>query len=82
MSTGFDYDMILLLVKGPGGARIMPTRSKAPRRPHHHASPTKRRRDQHRHRPTTAARSPPRKEQATMEGPTAPRAETTVTTVR
>ena len=25
MSTGFGYDMILLSIKGPGGARIMPT---------------------------------------------------------
>ena len=30
MSTGFGYDMILLLIKGPRGARIVPTRSKAP----------------------------------------------------
>jgi len=32
MSTGFGYDMILLSVKGPGGARIAPARLRAPRR--------------------------------------------------
>jgi len=26
MSTGSGYDMILLLIKGPGGARVAPTR--------------------------------------------------------
>jgi len=82
MSTGFGYDMILLSVKGLGGARIMPTRSKAPRRPHHHASPPKRRRDQHRCRPTAAARSWPHAGQATTEGPTTSCAETTVMTAR
>jgi len=82
MSTGFSYDMILLSVKGLGGAHVMPTRSKAPRRPHHHAYPPKRRRDQHRHRPTAVARSSPRARQATMEGPTAPHIETTVTMAR
>jgi len=29
MSTGFGYDMILLLVKGPGGARVVPARLRA-----------------------------------------------------
>jgi len=32
-STGFGYDMILLSVKGPGGARIVPPRLRAPRTP-------------------------------------------------
>ena len=32
MSTGFGYDMILLSVKGPGGARIAPARLRACRR--------------------------------------------------
>jgi len=82
MSTSFGYDMILLSIKGRGGARIMPTRSKAPRRPRHHASPPKRRCGQHRQRPTTAARSSPRAERATMEEPTAPRAEAIVTMAR
>ena len=82
MSTGFGYDMILLSIKGPGGACVMPTRSKAPRRPHHHASPPKRRRAQHRHRPTATTRSSPREGQATMEGPTTPHAKTTVMMAR
>ena len=55
MSTGFGYDMILLSIKGPGGARITPTRSKAPRWPRHHAFPHKRRRGQHCHHPTSTA---------------------------
>jgi len=66
MSTGFSFDMILLLIKGP-------------RRPRHHASPPKKRRGQHRHRPTATARSSPHVEQATVQEPTAPRAEATVT---
>ena len=82
MSTGFDYDMILLSIKGPRRARLMPTRSKAPRWPHHHASLPKRMRDQHRHCPTAVARSSPREGQATTMGPTAPRTETTVTMAR
>jgi len=36
-STGSGYDMILLSIKGPGGARVALTRMRAPRRPHHHA---------------------------------------------
>jgi len=79
MSTGFGYDMILLSVKGPGGARDMPTRSKASRWPHHHATPPKRRCDQHHHRPTAAA---PQAGRAATEGPIAPHAETTVTMAR
>ena len=71
MSTGFSYDMVLLSVRGPGGARIMSTQSKAPRRPHHHVSPPNRRRDQHRHRPTAATQSSPRAGRATVEEPTA-----------
>jgi hypothetical protein len=72
MSTGFGYDMILLSVRVPRGARIMPTRSKAPRWPHHHTSLPKRRHDQHRHRPTAVARSSHRTGHATVEGLTAP----------
>jgi len=82
MSTGFGYDMILLSVKGPGGARIMPTRSKAPKRPRHHASPPKRRRGQHRHRPSSASRSSPRTRRAVVQEPTAPCTEATGTTAR
>jgi len=72
MSIGFGYDMILLSIKGPGGARVMPTRTKAPRWPRHHASPPKRRRGQHHTRPTAAARSLPRVGRATVEEPIAP----------
>ena len=56
MSTGSGYDMILLSVKGPGGARVTPARLKAPRRPHHHASPSKKRRGQHHRGPSASAR--------------------------
>jgi len=75
MSTGFGYDMILLSIRGPEGARIVPARSRATRRPHHHASPPKRR-DQHRQRrPMATVRSPPRAGQLDLlvEGPSAPR---------
>jgi len=82
MSTGFGYDMILLSIKGPEGARIMPTQSKALRWPHHHASPPKRRRGQHRHCVTAAARSPPRARRAAVPEAMAPRAEATDTTTR
>ena len=80
MSIGYSYDMILLSIKGPGGARIVPTRSKVPRRPLHHASLPKWRRGQHHHRPTAAARSSPRAERATVQEPTAPNVEAIVTT--
>ena len=82
MSTGFGYDMILLSIKGPGGVRIMPTRSKALRRPRHHASPPKRRRGQHGHRPSTASRTSPRTRRVVVQEPTAPCAEATSTTTR
>ena len=51
MSTGSGYDMILLSVKGPGGAHVAPARLRAPRCPRHHASPPRKRRRQHHHRP-------------------------------
>ena len=57
MSTGSGYDMILLSIKGPGGARVAPTRMRAPRRPHHHASLPKKRRGQHHRRPSASPRS-------------------------
>ena len=66
MSTSFGYDMILLSVKGLGGARIAFARLKAPRRPRHHASPPKKRRGQHRHRPSAAARSSARARRAVV----------------
>ena len=80
MSTGFGYDMILLSIKGPGGVRVMPTRSKAPRWPRHHASPPKKRHGQHRHRPSAASRSSTRARRAVAQEPTAPCAEATGTT--
>ena len=82
MSTGFGYDMILLSVKGLGGARVAPARSKAPRRPRHHASPPKKRRGQHRHRPSAASRSPTRARRAVVQESTTPRAEATDTMAR
>ena len=76
MSTGSGYDMILLSIKGLGGARVAPTRLRAPRRPHHHASPSKRRRGQHHHRPSTSSRPTVHARQEVAQEPTAPRTET------
>jgi hypothetical protein len=77
MSTGFGYDMILLSVKGPGGARIAPTRLRAPRRPRHHASPPKKRRGQRHHHPSASSQSPVRARREVTQEPTAPCYETT-----
>ena len=82
MSTGFGYDMILLLVKGPGGARIAPARLRAPRRPHHHTSPPKKRRGQRHHHPSASSRSRVRARREVMQELTAPRAETASMTAR
>jgi len=82
MSTGFGYDMILLSVKGPRGARTAPVRLKAPRRPRHHASPPKKRRGQDRHHHSTASRSSARARRAVVQQSTAPRAETADTAAR
>ena len=76
MSTGFGYDMILLSVKGLGGARVAPARLRAPRRPRHHASPPKKRHGQHHHRPSASSRSPVRARREVTQEPIAPRAET------
>jgi len=76
MSTGFGYDMILLSVKGPGGAHAVPTRLRAPRRPHHHASPPKKRRGQRHDHPSASSRPTVRARQEVTQEPTAPRAET------
>jgi len=73
MSTGSSYDMILLSIKGPGGARVTPTRMRAPRRPHHHASPPKKRRGQHHHRPSASPRPAVRARQEMAREPIAPR---------
>ena len=82
MSTDFGYDMILLSVKGPGGARIAPARLRAPRRPHHHTSPPKKRRGQHRHHPSTSSRSPAGTRREVIQEPIAPRAKIAGTTAR
>ena len=82
MSTGFGYDLILLSVKGPGGARVAPARPKAPRRPRHHASPPKKRRGQHHHRPTAATRSSARARRVVVHESTAPRTEAADTVTR
>jgi len=76
MSTGSGYDMILLSIKGPGGARVAPTRLRAPRRPRHHASPPKKRRGQHHRRPSASSRPTVRARQEVAQEPTAPHAET------
>jgi len=82
MSTGSGYDMILLSIKGPGGARVAPTRLRAPRRPRHHASPPKKRRGQHHHQPSASSRSPVRAKREVIQEPTAPHAETAGTMAR
>jgi len=82
MSTGFGYDMILLSVKGPGGARIAPTRLRAPRRPRHHASPPKKRRGQRHHQSSTSSRSPARARRVVTQEPIAPRAQAAGVTAR
>ena len=82
MSIGSGYDMILLSIKGPGGARVAPTRLRAPRRPRHHASPPKKRRGQHHHRPSASSRPTVRARQEVTQEPTAPRAEAVGMTTR
>jgi len=82
MSTGFGYDMILLSIKGPGGVRVTPARSKAPRRPRHHASLPKKRRGPHRHRPSASSRSSTRARRAVVQEPIVPRTEATGTMAR
>ena len=82
MSTGFGNDMILLSVKGPGGAHVAPARLRAPKRPRHHASPPKKRRGQRHHRPSASSRSPVHARREVTQEPTAPRPETAGTTAR
>ena len=72
MSTGSGYDMILLSVKGPGGARVAPARLRAPRRPRHHASPPKKRRGQHHRRPSVSSRPATRARQEVGREPATP----------
>ena len=76
MSTGSCYDMILLSIKGPGGARVAPARLRAPRRPRHHASPPKKRRGQHHRRPSASSRPEVRARKEVTQEPTALHAET------
>ena len=82
MSTSFGFDMILLSVKGPGGARVAPARLKASRQPRHNASPPKKRHGQHHHRHSAASRSPARARRAVVQESTAPRGKTTDTAAR
>jgi len=72
MSTGSGYDMILLSIKGPGGARVGPARLRAPTRPRHHASPPKKRRGQHHCRPSASSRPAVRARQEVTQESTAP----------
>ena len=76
MSTGFGYDMILLSIKGPGGAHVAPARLRDPRRPRHHASPPKKRRGLHHRRPSASSRPTVFARQEVTREPTAPRAGT------
>jgi len=73
MSTSSGYDMILLSIKGPGGARVAPTRMRAPTHPHHHASPPRKRRGQHHRRPSASPRPAVRAKQEAAREPKAPR---------
>jgi len=75
MSTGFGYDMILLSVRGLGGARIAPARSRALRRPRHHTSPPKKRHGQRHHHSSASSRLPAHARRLVTQEPTAPRAE-------
>ena len=82
MSTGFGYDMILLSVKGPGGARIAPARLRAPRRPRHQSSPPKKRRGPHHHHSSASSRSPARARRVVTQEPTTKHAQATGVTAR
>ena len=82
MSTGSGYDMILLSIKGPGGARVAPARTRAPRHPRHHASRPKKRRGLHHRRPSTSSRPMVHARQQVTQEPTAPRAEVVGMTTR
>jgi len=74
MSTGSGCDMILLSIKGLGGARVAPARLRAPRRPRHHASPPNKRRGQHHRRHSALSRPAVRARQEATQEPIAPRA--------
>ena len=74
MSTGSGYDMILLSIKGPGGARVVPARSRAPRCPRHHASLPKKRRGHYHRRLSASSRPAVRARQEVTQESTAPHA--------
>ena len=76
MSTGSGYDMILLSIKEPGGAHVGPARSRAPRRPRHHASPPKKRRGHHHCHLSASSRPTVRARQEVTQESTAPHAGT------
>jgi len=76
MSTGSGYDMILLSIKGLGGAHVAPARSRVPRRPRQHASPPKKRSGHHHRRPSASSRPIVRARQEGTQEPTASRAAT------
>ena len=82
MLTGSGYDMILLSIKGPGGARIVPAQLRAPRRPRHHASPPKKRRGQYHRRPSATSRPAVRARQEAAQESTALRARAVDTPVQ
>ena len=82
MSMGSGYDMILLSVRGPGGARVAPAQLRAWRRPHHHASPPKKRRGQHHHSPTASSRPTTRAKQEAGRKSAAPCVEATSATAQ
>jgi len=79
MSTGSGYNMILLSIEGPGGARVAPARTRDPRRPPHHASPPRKRHGQHHHRPSTSSRPTVRARQEETQELAASRAATVST---
>jgi len=81
ISTGLGYDMILLSVKGPGGARVAPT-IEGPKMARHHASPPKKRHGQHCRHPSAASRSSAHARRVVVQEPTAPRADATDTVAR
>ena len=82
MSTGSGYDMILLSVRGPGGGRVAPAQLRAPRRPHHLASPPKKRRGQHHRSPSASSRPTTRAKQEAGHKSAAPCVEATSATAQ
>ena len=73
MSTGSGYDMILLSVKGPRGAHVVPARLRAPRHPRHHVSLPNKRRGQCHHHPSVSSRPTVHAKQEVTQEPIVPR---------